>query len=112
MALPSPGSIWHLAKKVERVLELDAKMEDALDGIVIRLNALVHRVTTLEVGKRDLINEARLAASAAAGVVASMHTSEISRQLGILQEQVRVLRMNDRPSGRRLGAPAKGDPDA
>jgi hypothetical protein len=90
--IPSPTSIWRLTRAVERIFELDAKLREGLQEVDQRFAALELRVLQIEAEKGMLVTEARAAAATAASAVASLHTSDLSRHIGALQQQMRELR--------------------
>ena len=68
---------------------LEKKHSDLIAGLGKEIRTLADRVTHLEAREAMLIVEAKAAASTAASVAASAHLSELSRQVGILDERTR-----------------------
>jgi hypothetical protein len=103
LALPSVAAFWRAARAVEKVFELDAALEAVVKDVNKRISDLDRRVLQLEADKRELVTEARAAAATAASAVASAHLTELARQVGVMQEQVRRL-------GDAAAAPARQRP--
>ena len=83
--------------------ELDHRLTASLDRISDNLLRIEHQIAQLEVAQNEMATEARASAATAAGAVTAMHTSDLARQVGILQEQVRVLQAGDVIGRRSMG---------
>jgi hypothetical protein len=98
-------------RRIEAVLELDGRLTTTIKEIGEHFQRLEQRVAQLEADKREVVTEARAAAATAVSAVAALHTADLARQIGILQEQVRMLR-EGAGTGRRaiggLGGGAQG----
>ena len=70
---------------------LDHGLTASLERISDNLLEIVQRIGQLEIAQREMAIEAKVAAASAANAVAVMSASDLARQIGILQEQVRVL---------------------
>jgi len=99
VAIPSFPGIWRAARAVEKVFELDANLKTALGEIELRLAEMERRILQLEADKREMVTEAKAAAATAASAAASAHLTDLARQVGALQEQMR--HAGDPPAGRR-----------
>jgi len=91
VAIPSPAPLWRFARAIEQVFELDRDLKEALARIDGRFEAVEARVIELGIEQRTTLVEVRAAAIAAGSSAAAMHTAELARQIGVLQEQVRTL---------------------
>jgi phage shock protein A len=69
MAIGAIGSLWSLARRVEDLFQLQTKVRDSLEIIDARLRAIEDRVIRLEAEQRQIIIEARSAASAASTMI-------------------------------------------
>jgi hypothetical protein len=76
VALSDIGRVWTLARKVEGLLGLQKEVRQALQIIDERLKALEDRMLRLEADERQIVTEARSAATAASTVVASAVISD------------------------------------
>jgi hypothetical protein len=76
MALPAVGRLWQVARKIEDLFTLHAKVEASLLVIDRRLKALEDRMLRLEGDQAQIITEARSAATAASTAVAGAVISE------------------------------------
>ncbi len=86
MALNAVGRLWSLARKIEELFTLHTKVEASLQIIDERLRALEDRLLRLEANERQIVTEARSAATAAstqiAGAVISDAVTRITRLEG------------------------------
>jgi hypothetical protein len=90
------GDLVNLARKVDRLLEFEAKYGAAFDALEAKIAALSDRVTKLETREELLTERARSAASTTASVVASAAVSDLALRIG---------RPEERSAAHRLGAP-------
>jgi len=109
VAIPSFPGIWRAARAVEKVFELDAPLRTALGEIELRLAEMERRILQREADKRELVTEAKAAAATAARAAASAHLTDLARQVGVMQEQMR--RAGDPSPGRRRAKRIAPPPD-
>jgi len=91
MALASPVGLWKFARAIERVFDLDRELKASVDRFAKQFEAVEASLGRLEAEQRVVRAEAASAAVAAGSSAAAMHTAELARQIGVLQEQVRTL---------------------
>jgi phage shock protein A len=99
MALPSIGSLWTLARKVEDLLALQTKVRESLVVIDERLKALENRMTKLEAEQTQIITEARSASTAAATMIVGNVISDTVTRITRLEGRT------DQFEGRRVPPP-------
>jgi hypothetical protein len=94
-----PARLWTVARKIEDLLELQTKTREALEKLDGRLRAVEDRMTRLEAGQKQLITEAKVAASVAAtGLASSVVSDAVTR--------ITRLEMRQDDIQRRLPPPA------
>ena len=100
----NPMSLLNGARALDRLFQLEKKHGAILEAQAAAIQTIQDRLTRLEehVKAREeiLVAEVKGAAASVGSQVASQHMSELSRQVGILQERVRG-----------LGDPRLGPPD-
>ena len=82
MAIGPLGRLWHLARKIEELFTLHAKVEGALQIIDQRLRQLEDRMLKLETAQGQVFTEARNAATVMASNVISDAVTRITRLEG------------------------------
>ena len=90
MAL-NPLDWLRAVRAIDRFLQLGEKHTALLEAQAKEIQDLKDRVTKLEAREEILIAEARGAAAAAAGAVASQHVATLAREIGVLDERTRRL---------------------
>lgn len=104
MAIPSPAALWKFARSMERVFELDEAVRDGFAKTGQTIKDIEARFMKIEANQLVLTAEVRAAAMTAGSAAATLHTAELSRQIGILQEQVRTLREGPGTPQRAIGS--------
>ncbi len=75
------GAAWNIAKKVDRLLELEEKHGKAIVGLQDQIDALSIRVVKLETREEVLMERAK----AAAGMGAMAAMADVARRVGALE---------------------------
>lgn len=91
MALPGIGALWNLARRVEDLFALTAKVELGLAAINGRLDGIEKRVLQLEADQRQMVTEARSAAIGAASILTGSVISENATGMTRLEGRVDIL---------------------
>ena len=97
MALSDIGRVWTLARKVEDLLGLQTEVRQALQIIDERLKGLEDRMLRLEADERQVVTEARSAATAASTVVASAVISDTVTRITRLEARADKLEQKRLP---------------
>ena len=88
-----PARLWTMARKLEKLLELQGKTRLALEAVEGRLRAMEDRMMHLEAGREQIITEARAAAGiAATGLAGSMISDVVTRVTRIEMRQEDIQR--------------------
>ena len=99
MAIGPLGRLGQIARKIEELFTLHAKVEDALLVVDQRLKALEDRMMQLEGRQTQIVTEARSAATAAstavAGAVLSDAVTRITRLEGRADQVEQRMRLPD-----------------
>lgn len=90
MALPSVSSLWTFARKIDRVLEAEAKQVRVNDALQQQIAELADRLSRVEAREEVVVAKAEGASRAAAMSSATSAVAEIARRLGVLEERSRV----------------------
>ncbi len=86
MAIGPLGRLWNLARKIEELFTLHAKVEGALLVIDQRLRQLEDRMLRLETAQGQVFTEARNAATVMASGVLSDAVTRITRLEGQMEQ--------------------------
>jgi len=78
-----PG-LWDVLRTVDGLSRVEKRHGSAIDD-------LKDRTARLEAREPALIAEAKMASATAASAAATQHVAELSRRVGVLEEQVRQL---------------------
>jgi septal ring factor EnvC (AmiA/AmiB activator) len=108
MAVPSPLGLWKFARTIERVFDLDDALRDRFAKLRQQIEGIEARLLKIETDQQVLSAEIRAAAMTAGSAAAALRTAVLARQIGVLQEQMRMLREATATNQRAIGAP--GDP--
>jgi phage shock protein A len=81
------GKLWTLAKKIEELFTLHAKMRESVEALDARLRALELQMIRFEADRSQLITEARAAANVAAVGVASATISDVVTRVTRIEMQ-------------------------
>ena len=95
MALPSLGTLWALAKSVDRLFQLEEKQRKSILDLQTQLDALAARMVQLEAREEIVVVKAEAAARSAAMGSATAALADIARQVGALQERTRGIGVTD-----------------
>jgi vacuolar-type H+-ATPase subunit I/STV1 len=88
-----PARLWTVARKIEDLLEFQAKTREVLEKLDVRLRAVEDRMTRLEAGQEQLITEAKAAAGmAATGLAGSVISDVVTRITRIEMRQDEIQR--------------------
>jgi vacuolar-type H+-ATPase subunit I/STV1 len=88
-----PARLWTVARKIEDLLEFQAKTREVLEKLDVRLRAVEDRMTRLEAGQEQLITEAKAAAGmAATGLAGSVISDVVTRITWIEMRQDEIQR--------------------
>lgn len=88
-----PARLWTMARKLEKLLELQGKTRLALEAVEGRLRAMEDRMMHLEAGREQIITESRAAAGiAATGLAGSMISDVVTRVTRIEMRQEDIQR--------------------
>lgn len=87
MALSDVGRLWKLARRVEELFELQAKVRESFEVIDDRLKNLENRMIQMEAERRELVTEAKSAATAAATTIAGGILSDVVTRITRLEER-------------------------
>jgi ABC-type transporter Mla subunit MlaD len=85
-------------RRAERLLSVEAQHDRLLEAHGKKLQNLADRITAVESRLETVIAEAKGAAGATASSVVTQNLVEIARSLGALEERVRALEEQTRPS--------------
>jgi phage shock protein A len=85
LALRAFADAWAFIRKIDELLQLQAKMRTSLNVVADRLDRLEGRMTRLEAEQGQVITEARSAATAAATMIASGVVSDTVTRLTRLE---------------------------
>ena len=85
MALPGVGGIISVIRRIDRLFDNVEKVQSGLERLDDRVRAIEARLTLLEAGQKELLTEARAAASVAAAGAVTQHLVEMSRRIGMLE---------------------------
>ena len=77
------------ARSIDRLFQLEARHTALIEAQAKEIQDLKDRVTKLEAREEVLIAEAKGAAAATAGAVASQHVATLAREIGALDERTR-----------------------
>jgi uncharacterized protein (UPF0335 family) len=100
MALAAVGRLWQLARKLEELFTLHAKVEGSLLVIDQRLKAIEDRMVRLETERSQIVTEARSAATAASTAIAGAVISDLVTRITRLE-----VRADQVEQGRHLPPP-------
>ena len=92
MAIPLPGGVWQLARRVEDLFQDVARLVQGLAAARDELRQLERRIQALEAREELLVEKARSAAAVAASGAVTQHLVEMSRRIGALEERSGGLR--------------------
>jgi chromosome segregation ATPase len=81
------GGLWRLARAIDNLLKDQHEAKEGLNAARDRLRALEDRMTALEANERQMITEARNAATAAASVMIAGMLSETVTRITRLEER-------------------------
>ena len=87
--LPSPSTLWDLAKKVEATLAFEAKQAAAMSVMQSQIDSLAVRMARLEAREELVVVKAEGAARAAAMGSATVAVADLARRIGALEERRR-----------------------
>jgi uncharacterized protein (UPF0335 family) len=96
MALAAVGRLWQVARKIEELFTLHAKVEGSLLVIDQRLKAMEDRMIRLESEQTQIITEARSAATAASTAVAGAVISDVVTRITRLEGRADQLEQDRR----------------
>jgi predicted AAA+ superfamily ATPase len=106
--VPALATAYEVLKRAEAILNLEKTHGDLIEKNAREIRELADRITKLESRLEIVIAEAKGAAGTAASSAVTQNLVEIARSLGALEERVRVLEEQTRPSRRIEGPGAPG----
>jgi hypothetical protein len=91
MAIPSVQTVLRFARRLDELLALDDKFDEALSALDQRLRGIEDRLTRLEAQHDRIVTEARSAATAASTMVAGGIIAEVVTRLTRAEQKLEAV---------------------